>query len=62
MSDKEFLLWLVDRLINIYGESENADFVRRLNNIARAEEKNNKPYITEKWGTKAYMRKRFGES
>jgi hypothetical protein len=28
------LLWLEQRCINLYGESENVDFLRRLHNIA----------------------------
>lgn len=34
MSDGEFLRWLVDRLVLVYGESENVDFVHRLRKIA----------------------------
>ncbi len=34
MSDKEFLLWLVARLVNVYGESELTDFVLKLKEIA----------------------------
>jgi hypothetical protein len=29
-----FLTWLADRLVNIYGESENVDFVRRVRHEA----------------------------
>jgi len=29
-----FLFWLVDRLVHVYGESENVDFVRRLRHEA----------------------------
>jgi hypothetical protein len=36
MSDKEFLNWLADRLVNVYGESEYVDFVHKLRNIALA--------------------------
>lgn len=36
MSDSEFLDWLADRLVNVYGESENVDFVRRLRGLARS--------------------------
>lgn len=32
--DAEFLRWLVDRLINVYGESPNIDFVHGLRSIA----------------------------
>jgi len=31
--DKEFLQWLLDRLIYVYRESENVDFVHKLRNI-----------------------------
>lgn len=34
MTDKEFLLWLVARLVNVYGESEHVDFVQKLKKIA----------------------------
>jgi len=30
MEDKEFLMWLYQRLIHVYGESPNVDFVQRL--------------------------------
>lgn len=30
MTSKEFLDWVADRLVNVYGESENVDFVQRL--------------------------------
>lgn len=33
MSDKEFLNWLADRLVHVYGESPNIDFVHRLKSI-----------------------------
>jgi hypothetical protein len=33
MSDSEFLRWLRSRLVNVYGESENVDFVQRLDRI-----------------------------
>ena len=32
-SDIEFLTWLRDRLVHVYKESENVDFVLRLNEI-----------------------------
>lgn len=32
--DKAFLLWLRDRLVNIYHESPNVDFVQRLEELA----------------------------
>jgi hypothetical protein len=34
MSDKEFLLWLAARLVNVYGEHELTDFVIKLREIA----------------------------
>lgn len=34
MTDKQFLEWLALRLINVYKESENIDFVQRLRRIA----------------------------
>jgi len=36
VSDKEFLAWLLARLVNVYGESENVDFVHRLRRIVEA--------------------------
>lgn len=36
MSDKDFLNWVGDRLVHVYGESENVDFVRRLRKISGA--------------------------
>lgn len=38
--DAEFLRWLVDRLINVYGESPNVDFVHRVRSIADRLENN----------------------
>ena len=40
MNDKEFLNWIVDRLVHIYEENENTDFIIRLRKIAN--EANNK--------------------
>jgi hypothetical protein len=34
MSDREFLYWLAERLVNVYGESPNVDFIQRLRTIA----------------------------
>lgn len=34
MSDKEFLEWLIDRLVHVYGESPYVDFIHKLNKIA----------------------------
>lgn len=36
MRDRVFLLWLRDRLINVYGESEHVDFVQKLTAIINA--------------------------
>jgi hypothetical protein len=36
VSDREFLEWLIDRLVNVYGESPNVDFIHRLRKIAEA--------------------------
>jgi hypothetical protein len=33
MSDKDFLIWLYNRLQTVYGESELVDFVQRLKAI-----------------------------
>lgn len=40
MKDKEFLEWLVDRLVFVYNESPNIDFVLKLKSIARHTPKN----------------------
>lgn len=34
MSDKEFLHWLILRIIKVYRENPNVDFVQRLKKIA----------------------------
>lgn len=34
MSDKEFLIWLHARLVNVYDEPKGVDFVQRLLEIA----------------------------
>lgn len=39
MTDKEFLNWLADRLVNVYNESPNVDFVHKLKKIAENIEK-----------------------
>lgn len=36
MKDLEFLNWIADRLVNVYGESPNVDFVHKLREIADA--------------------------
>lgn len=35
MSDAEFLNWVADRLVHVYGESENVDFVLKLRRLAK---------------------------
>ena len=35
MSDSEHLQWLHDRIVNIYGESENVDFLIRFREIIK---------------------------
>lgn len=40
MNDHEFLHWLRDRLINVYGEDPHIDFVVKLNELARKIEVN----------------------
>lgn len=34
MTDAEFLRWMADRLVHVYGESPNVDFVQHLREIA----------------------------
>ena len=36
MPDKEFLIWLRKRLIFVYGESPNVDFIHKLTAIINA--------------------------
>jgi hypothetical protein len=36
MTDKAFLQWLASRLVNVYHESPNVDFVLKLQRIADA--------------------------
>lgn len=33
--DSQFLNWLADRLVHVYGESPNVDFVHKLREIAK---------------------------
>ena len=35
MTDKEFLSWVADRLVHVYGESESVDFVHKLRKISQ---------------------------
>lgn len=39
MKDSDFLYWLRDRLINVYGEDPHLDFVKHLSEIAKKTEK-----------------------
>lgn len=39
MTDKQFLEWLRDRLVNVYKESPCVDFVHRLNSIIEKQAK-----------------------
>jgi hypothetical protein len=34
VEDRKFLLWLRDRLVHVYKESENTDFIHKLTGIA----------------------------
>jgi hypothetical protein len=43
MSDKEFLEWIRDRIVHVYGESPNTDFVLRLGDIAQALQHSGEP-------------------
>lgn len=38
MTDSDFLNWIADRIVNIYGESEQVDFVLRLRRMAKHSE------------------------
>ena len=33
MTDKEYLQWIHDRIVNVYGENENVDFLFRMKEI-----------------------------
>ena len=35
MKTKEFLLWIRDRLVNVYNESPHVDFVQKLERVAQ---------------------------
>ncbi len=37
LTDAEFLRWIRDRLVHVYNESPNVDFVHRLNAIIAAQ-------------------------
>jgi hypothetical protein len=52
MKDKKFLLWVHNRLINIYHEDPDADFVQKLKAIAEAQPEGNateRPHKPKKW-------------
>ena len=34
-ADRDFLFWMCDRLVNVYNESPNVDFVQKLRTIAQ---------------------------
>ena len=38
MTDQQFLNWIADRLVNVYGEPESIDFIIRLREIASQQE------------------------
>ncbi len=42
MSDKEHLKWIHDRIVNVYGESENVDFLIRMREIIQTFNTNEK--------------------
>ena len=42
MSDTEHLQWIHDRIVNVYGENENVDFLIRLRTIINERLKQNK--------------------
>ena len=46
MTDREFLLWMRQRIIHKYGENEHVDFVYKLGNIALAIPKEQITYTT----------------
>ncbi len=37
MSDPEFLQWIYDRMLNVYGENPSLDYMRRLRRMAGPE-------------------------
>lgn len=41
LSDSRFLTWIADRLVHIYSESPNVDFVLKLRSIAKNMDKTN---------------------
>lgn len=69
MKDREFLIWLADRLVIVYKESEHLDFVHKLSSIILAmdpekETPNTRSYaeleyLEETKSTKPPIRKRY---
>ena len=46
MMDSEFLQWIHDRLVNVYGEDPNTDFILKLNKIvAKTKEQEERDHI-----------------
>lgn len=51
MTDKEFLNWLADRLVHVYNESPNVDFIHKLKEItSRIEKAYEEGYADAKYG------------
>lgn len=51
MNNTEFLWWLRDRLIHVYGESPSFDYVQRLEDVARGiERREEQPEMIEAMG------------
>lgn len=48
MNNSQFLLWLSDRIVNVYGESENIDFVLKLRELASEQPESPKAPLTTK--------------
>ncbi|MCP3941084.1 MAG: hypothetical protein GY710_06330 [Desulfobacteraceae bacterium] len=44
MKDKEFLQWIHDRIIEVYGENKNIDFLHRLRKIIEETEINDNKF------------------
>ena len=41
LDDKEFILWIIDRLVLVHKDNENSDFIARLKKIAKSVPKTN---------------------
>lgn len=48
MTNSQFLLWLSDRLVYVYGESENTDFIFKLRELASEQSEPHKISLTTK--------------